>query len=205
MAGRQVVGPRRRSGQGDVQGVARGLSGELLRGRRRRQKHLVGNVRAIEVAVASTAGRTNTSRPRSFDLVVGADGLHSTVRRLVFGPEDRFVRPFGMHVVGFPPQETPTIDALVVVVHNPSGRSATIHPGAGQPVAALIFRSPRMGRPAKPRACVRPGSHDSHRHHRARRAAASGRIAREDPSPALTSRHSVAGGDVERMTRIELA
>jgi hypothetical protein len=29
----------------------------------------------------------------SVDLVVGADGPHSTVRRLVFGPEDQFVKP----------------------------------------------------------------------------------------------------------------
>jgi 2-polyprenyl-6-methoxyphenol hydroxylase-like FAD-dependent oxidoreductase len=29
----------------------------------------------------------------SVDLVVGADGPHSTVRRLVFGPEEQFVRP----------------------------------------------------------------------------------------------------------------
>ncbi|GAA2047463.1 FAD-dependent monooxygenase [Catenulispora yoronensis] len=27
-----------------------------------------------------------------FDLVVGADGMHSTVRRLAFGPEERFIR-----------------------------------------------------------------------------------------------------------------
>lgn len=27
---------------------------------------------------------------RRFDLVIGADGLHSNVRRLVFGPQDRF-------------------------------------------------------------------------------------------------------------------
>ncbi len=31
------------------------------------------------------------SAPRTFDLVVGADGLHSTVRRLAFGPESRFI------------------------------------------------------------------------------------------------------------------
>jgi 2-polyprenyl-6-methoxyphenol hydroxylase-like FAD-dependent oxidoreductase len=36
------------------------------------------------------------SAPRAFDLVIGADGLHSTVRRLVFGPEDQFTRrPIG--------------------------------------------------------------------------------------------------------------
>jgi 2-polyprenyl-6-methoxyphenol hydroxylase-like FAD-dependent oxidoreductase len=31
----------------------------------------------------------------SVDLVVGADGPHSTVRRLVFGPEEQFVKPLG--------------------------------------------------------------------------------------------------------------
>ena len=32
---------------------------------------------------------------RSFDLVFGADGLHSNVRGLVFGPEERFIRRLG--------------------------------------------------------------------------------------------------------------
>ncbi|MET9960378.1 FAD-dependent monooxygenase [Streptomyces sp. NPDC006326] len=34
--------------------------------------------------------RFENAAPRRFDLVVGADGLHSTVRRLVFGEESRF-------------------------------------------------------------------------------------------------------------------
>ncbi|MET1072233.1 MAG: FAD-dependent oxidoreductase [Umezawaea sp.] len=33
-----------------------------------------------------------------FDLVVGADGQHSAVRRLVFGPESDFARPLGFYV-----------------------------------------------------------------------------------------------------------
>ena len=32
---------------------------------------------------------------RSFDFVIGADGLHSNVRRLVFGPESQFATPLG--------------------------------------------------------------------------------------------------------------
>ncbi|MEB3981182.1 FAD-binding protein [Mycobacterium sp. 663a-19] len=32
---------------------------------------------------------------RSFDLVIGADGLHSNVRGLVFGPEERFIKRLG--------------------------------------------------------------------------------------------------------------
>lgn len=33
--------------------------------------------------------------PRTFDLVIGADGLHSTVRTLAFGPKDQFTHPMG--------------------------------------------------------------------------------------------------------------
>lgn len=37
------------------------------------------------------------SAPRRFDFVVGADGMHSTVRRLVFGPERQFARDLGLY------------------------------------------------------------------------------------------------------------
>ncbi|MFG1942758.1 FAD-dependent monooxygenase [Nonomuraea sp. NPDC048826] len=48
-----------------------------------------------EDGVRVTFGR---SAPRTFDLVVGADGLHSTVRRLAFGPEERFVHHLGTYL-----------------------------------------------------------------------------------------------------------
>ncbi|WP_028815256.1 FAD-dependent monooxygenase [Streptomyces flavidovirens] len=38
---------------------------------------------------------------RVFDLVVGADGLHSTVRRLAFGPEERFAYHLGSYLSVF--------------------------------------------------------------------------------------------------------
>ncbi|WP_017575773.1 FAD-dependent monooxygenase [Nocardiopsis kunsanensis] len=31
------------------------------------------------------------------DLLVGADGIHSTVRRLLFGPQERYLHPLGFH------------------------------------------------------------------------------------------------------------
>jgi len=37
-------------------------------------------------------------QPGRYDLVVGADGLHSTVRKLAFGPEKDYVRHFGYYV-----------------------------------------------------------------------------------------------------------
>lgn len=41
------------------------------------------------------------SKPRVFDIVVGADGLHSTVRKIVFGDESNFSQEFGVYVSVF--------------------------------------------------------------------------------------------------------
>ncbi|MET3475762.1 FAD-dependent monooxygenase [Variovorax atrisoli] len=56
--------------------------------------------RAGGVDVGFTDGATGR-----YDLVVGADGLHSNVRRLAFGPEKDYVRHFGHYValVDLPP------------------------------------------------------------------------------------------------------
>jgi 2-polyprenyl-6-methoxyphenol hydroxylase-like FAD-dependent oxidoreductase len=39
---------------------------------------------------------------RTFDFVIGADGVHSTVRRLAFGPEERFGTHLGQYLAIFP-------------------------------------------------------------------------------------------------------
>jgi 2-polyprenyl-6-methoxyphenol hydroxylase-like FAD-dependent oxidoreductase len=41
------------------------------------------------------------SAPRTFDLVIGADGLHSRVRALAFGPEADYVRDLGLYCAIF--------------------------------------------------------------------------------------------------------
>lgn len=50
--------------------------------------------RGIRVSFRKGAGRF-------FDVVIGADGLHSNVRRLAFGPEEDYLRHLGMHFTGF--------------------------------------------------------------------------------------------------------
>jgi 2-polyprenyl-6-methoxyphenol hydroxylase-like FAD-dependent oxidoreductase len=81
------------------------------------------------------------SAPRRFDLVIGSDGLHSTTRRLVFGPESGFVRHLGMFIatvpVGSPPDNLDD-----VVMHNTPGRAVSIHPVRGDALAAFMFRAP---------------------------------------------------------------
>ncbi|SPM41464.1 2-polyprenyl-6-methoxyphenol hydroxylase and related FAD-dependent oxidoreductases, partial [Mycobacterium numidiamassiliense] len=49
---------------------------------------------AVDVKFESGSART-------YDLVIGADGLHSNVRKLVFGPEDRFIKRLGTHAAIF--------------------------------------------------------------------------------------------------------
>ncbi|MGI5502558.1 FAD-dependent monooxygenase [Lentzea sp. CA-135723] len=39
--------------------------------------------------------------PRDFDVIVGADGLHSNVRRLAFGPESDFITHLGLNLAVF--------------------------------------------------------------------------------------------------------
>ena len=39
-----------------------------------------------------------SGKKESFDLVIGADGIHSQTRALVFGPEKKFINPLGSHI-----------------------------------------------------------------------------------------------------------
>lgn len=47
------------------------------------------------------AVRLQQAGQRRFDLVIGADGLHSGIRRLAFGPESRFEKKLGYAVAAF--------------------------------------------------------------------------------------------------------
>ncbi|MFI6217936.1 FAD-dependent monooxygenase [Nocardia brasiliensis] len=64
---------------------------------------------------------------RRFDLVVGADGLHSALRAMVFGPHEQFVRHLG-HVLAFysVPNEF-GLDRWLLDYQEP-GRSAMLRP-----------------------------------------------------------------------------
>ncbi|WP_027943927.1 FAD-dependent monooxygenase [Amycolatopsis taiwanensis] len=82
--------------------------------------------------------------PRRFDLVIGADGLHSAVRRLVFGPEYDFVRPTGIYVATTPLGE-PVDHPHDVLIQNTPGRLVCIHPSRDKAMVAFIFRSEVKG------------------------------------------------------------
>ncbi|SDB79734.1 2-polyprenyl-6-methoxyphenol hydroxylase [Raineyella antarctica] len=63
-------------------------------------------------------------QPRDFDLVVGADGLHSRVRRLVFGPDEQFERYQDIVVSVFDVPGYRPRDELVAMMHAEVGFQA---------------------------------------------------------------------------------
>ncbi|MET0187381.1 MAG: FAD-dependent monooxygenase [Pseudonocardia sediminis] len=77
---------------------------------------------------------------RRFDLVVGADGLHSALRATVFGPHERFVRHLGMVLAFYTVPNEFGVDRWMVD-HQDSGRSAGLRPlpGGDQAMAMLSF------------------------------------------------------------------
>jgi len=80
---------------------------------------------------------------RRFDLVVGADGLHSTVRRLAFGGEQQYRHDLGLAVAGFSVPNTFGLDHSGLIYNEP-GRLAMVASGRDRARAAvaLMFAGP---------------------------------------------------------------
>lgn len=60
--------------------------------------------------------------PREVDLVIGADGLHSKVRQVAFGPERQYEHPMGCHVASFEVAGYRPRDEALYVAHTAPGR-----------------------------------------------------------------------------------
>ena len=83
------------------------------------------------------------SRPRRFDIAIGADGLHSRVRRLAFGPASGFVRHAGLYVATLPLPEGIDPGRDITLLNAP-GKAVALHPSRERPLALLIFRHPEI-------------------------------------------------------------
>lgn len=59
---------------------------------------------------------------REVDLVIGADGLHSRVREIAFGPESQFENQIGYHLAAFEADGYPHRNELVYVGYSVPGR-----------------------------------------------------------------------------------
>ncbi len=76
----------------------------------------------VEQTGKSVTVTFETGETREFDLVVGADGLHSRVRQLVYGEESRFERYLGYKVAAFEVKGYRPRDELVYVMYTQLGR-----------------------------------------------------------------------------------
>src|SRR5690349_307395 len=83
------------------------------------------------------------STPRTFDLVIGADGLHSAVRRLAFGGQRDQVADLGLYVSIFGVPDRYGLDHEGQLYSVP-GKTAAVFsaPGTGQAVAQFFFTAP---------------------------------------------------------------
>jgi 2-polyprenyl-6-methoxyphenol hydroxylase-like FAD-dependent oxidoreductase len=87
--------------------------------------------------------RFEKSAPRRFGLVIGADGLHSVVRSLAFGPEPACVQPIGCYTAWFTAPAGIDLDGWFLMHRAPGGRVVSARPGRhpGEIKAGFSFRS----------------------------------------------------------------
>lgn len=88
----------------------------------------------VDVVLAS-GGR------RRFDLVIGADGLHSALRAMVFGPRERFVHHLGLVLAFYSVPNEFGVDSWLIDHQDPgTGRSAGLRP-TGDPAQVMAVLS----------------------------------------------------------------
>ena len=78
-------------------------------------------------------------RTRTFDLVVGADGLHSNVRKLAFDEESRFVRDLGAYVSIFTAPNRLDLEGWEQMHNAPPGRTVGLYPMRNGAEAKAMF------------------------------------------------------------------
>ncbi|MEU7631192.1 FAD-dependent monooxygenase [Nocardia sp. NPDC049220] len=78
---------------------------------------------------------------RRYDLVVGADGLHSALRAMVFGPRERFVRHLGLVLAFYSVPNEFGLDRWLID-YQEAGRSAGLRPIQDATRAMAIFSFP---------------------------------------------------------------
>ena len=83
------------------------------------------------------------SPPRRFDLVIGADGLHSIVRRLAFGADSEFLQHMGLYAATISLPRSSDGEGEMFMLNTP-GKLAALHPCQGVPLAYFVFWHPEI-------------------------------------------------------------
>jgi 2-polyprenyl-6-methoxyphenol hydroxylase-like FAD-dependent oxidoreductase len=92
------------------------------------------------------------------DLLVGADGIHSTVRGLVFGEEHRFLRYLGFHAAAYrftDPEVEAATRARICLTDTPRRQMGFYGLGGGHVAVFAVHRTADPALPRDARAAVR--------------------------------------------------
>jgi len=96
------------------------------------------SIHAISQSSDSVQVEFTKSSRREFDLVIGADGLHSNVRRIVFGEESRFVRDLSLYLCVYTVPNYLKLDRMEMQ-YTELGRVAAIWSSRGDANAKACF------------------------------------------------------------------
>lgn len=125
-AGGEINVPR-----GDLAAILHGLTADTVR-------HLFGDsITSLQEVEDGVHVEFRHAPAETFDLVIGADGMHSNVRSLAFGPESDYVRHLGYYYV-LAGLDTGDDDMM----YNEPGRMAAI--GGPKAPAFFIFASDEL-------------------------------------------------------------
>ncbi|MFF4487541.1 FAD-dependent monooxygenase [Streptomyces sp. NPDC001544] len=131
---------------GDIEVLRGDLSRILYDATKEHTEYVFGDsVTSLTEDADGVTATFERSAPRRFGLVIGADGLHSTTRRLVFGPEERFVRHLGVHCAIFTTDNYLGLDHTGHVFRT-AGRFVGLHSARhnAEARAVFYFASPRL-------------------------------------------------------------
>ncbi|MEV4926136.1 FAD-dependent monooxygenase [Streptomyces roseoverticillatus] len=108
------------------------------------------SIAALDDRADGVRVRFERSPERTFDLVVGADGLHSKVRALAFGPEEEYLQHLGAYLTVFSAPNFLGLDNWEIWLDDESAGARTasccVYPvrGNSEIRATLGFRSDRI-------------------------------------------------------------
>src|SRR5262245_380519 len=124
---------------GDDVEIVRGTLCQILRDHLGDAELLFGDtIQGITQSADSTQVQFAKCGERAFDCVLGADGLHSNVRRIVFGEESRFLRDLGLYLCVFSVPNFLNLDRMEIQ-YSELGRIAAIWSSRGDANAEACF------------------------------------------------------------------
>lgn len=135
---------------GRLTSVARGaLAAEIYRSVDGRVETIFDNrIAAIDEHDTGVRIMLESGESRDVDIVIGADGLHSRVRELAFGPEGRFEKDLGYRFAAFESAGYEPRDEDAYVIHAaPSRQIGRFSLRGGKTLFLLVFRNAALKGP----------------------------------------------------------